>query len=84
MKNDYNIIPKKIIQKNLPSFGKTYSIIADIPDSNLKNIEIDIIQAFSGSTLTKLVDYFQENIGKNIKVPLKTSNNHSFTLLLSN
>lgn len=81
MKNYYNIIPKKIRTKSLPPFGKTYSIIADVPDLNLKNIEIDIMQAFSNSTLAELVSKFQKNIGKIISVLLETSDNHNFTLL---
>lgn len=77
----FRVIPKEIITKSLPEFGKTYTIIADFPDLNLKDAIIDIIQGFSNSKLEELVSTWRNSIGKIISVPLDTTDSKTFSLL---
>lgn len=44
--------------KELPAFGKTYTVIADIPEFKLKNAKINFLPTEPNSKIMKKLDFF--------------------------
>ena len=64
----------------LPAFGKTYTVIADIPEVKLKNAKINFLPTEPNSKIMQNSIFFKQNIGKEIPVLLEESGENSFTL----
>ena len=80
MGKTYKVIPRNVEEDGLPVFGTIYSIIADIPELNRKNVKISFLPTAANSTILQQVGFFKQNFGREITALLEPSGENSFML----
>ena len=80
MGRNYKVIPRDVVSEKLEVFGTTYTIIAEIPEVKLKNAKINFLPTEAKSKIIQKVEFFKQNIGKEITVSLEESGENSFTV----
>lgn len=80
MGRNYKVIPRDVVPDGLYAFDPSYTIIADIPEVNLRNAKIYFLPTEAKSKINKKIEFFKQNIGKEITVSLEESGENSFTV----